>query len=39
MPKQIFAKLIEKQEIIKDIYKFTVEAEEIVKTAKAGNFI
>ena len=39
MPKQIFAKLIEKQEIIKDIYKFTVEAEEIVKIAKPGNFI
>ena len=39
MPKQVFAKLIKKQEIIKDIYKFSVKAPEIVGTAKPGNFI
>lgn len=39
MPKQIFAKLIKKEEIIKSIYKFSVKAPEIVETAKAGNFI
>ena len=39
MPKQVFAKLIKKQEIIKDIYKFSVKAPEIVETAKPGNFI
>ena len=39
MPVQTFAKLIKKEEIIKDIFKFSVEADEIVKTAKPGNFI
>ena len=39
MPIQTFAKLIKKEEIIKDIFKFSVEANEIVKTAKPGNFI
>lgn len=39
MPKQILAELIEKTEIIKDVYKFSVKAEEIVKIAKPGNFI
>lgn len=39
MPVQTFAKLIKKEEIIKDIFKFSVEAEEIVKTAKPGSFI
>ena len=39
MPVQTFAKLIKKEEIIKDMFKFSVEAEEIVKTAKPGNFI
>ena len=39
MSVQTFAKLIKKEEIIKDIFKFSVEAEEIVKTAKPGNFI
>ena len=39
MPVQTFAKLIKKEEIIKDIFKFSVEAKEIVKTAKPGNFI
>ena len=39
MPKQVLCKLIKKEEIIKDIYKFSVEAEEIVKLSKPGNFI
>ena len=39
MPIQTFAKLIKKEEIIKDIFKFSVEANEIVKTAKPGSFI
>lgn len=39
MPKQIHAKLIKKEEIIKDIYKFSVKAPEIVESAKPGNFI
>lgn len=39
MPIQTFAKLIKKEEIIKDVFKFSVEANEIVKTAKPGNFI
>ena len=39
MPKQALCKLIKKEEIIKDIYKFSVEAEEIVKLSKPGNFI
>lgn len=39
MPKQIFAKLIKKEEVIKDIYKFSVKAPEIVEVSKPGNFI
>ena len=39
MPKQIFAKLIKKEEVIKDIYKFSVKAPEIVELSKPGNFI
>ena len=39
MPKQIHAKLIKKEEIIKDIYKFSVKAPEIVENSKPGNFI
>ena len=39
MPKQILAKLIKKEEIIKDVYKFSVQAGEIVKLSKPGNFI
>ena len=39
MPVQTFAKLIKKEEIIKDVFKFSVEANEMVKTAKPGNFI
>lgn len=32
-------KLIKKEELIKDIFKFSVEAPEIVKEAKPGNFV
>ena len=39
MPKQILAELLRKEQIIKDVYKFTIKAEEIVKLAKPGNFI
>ena len=39
MPKQILAKLVDKKEIIKNIYKFSVKASEIVEYAKPGNFI
>lgn len=39
MPEQLFAKLIKKEELIKDVFKFSVEAKEIVKIAKPGNFI
>ena len=39
MPKQVLAKLVEKEEVIKGIYKFSVKASEIVEDAKPGNFI
>ena len=39
MPKQVLAKLVDKEEIIKGIYKFSVKASEIVETSKPGNFI
>ena len=39
MPKQVLAKLVQKEEIIKGIYKFSVKASEIVEDAKPGNFI
>lgn len=39
MSKQIFAELVEKEEIIKGVYKFGVKANEIVENAKPGNFI
>ena len=39
MPKQVLAKLVQKEEIIKGIYKFSVKASEIVEYAKPGNFI
>ena len=31
MPKQVFAQLVKKEQLTKDIYKFSVKAEEIVK--------
>lgn len=39
MPVNIKAKLIQKQQLKPDIFKFSVKADEIVETAKAGNFI
>ena len=39
MPKQVYAKIIKKEEIIKNIYKFSVKTPEIVESAKPGNFI
>ncbi len=39
MPKQIFAKLIKKEKLLDNLYKFSVEAKEIVNIAKPGNFI
>lgn len=39
MPKQVFAKLIKKEKLLDGLYKFSVEAEEIVKVAKPGNFV
>ena len=39
MPVNIKAKLIEKEELIPGIFKFSVEASEIVKIAKQGHFI
>ena len=34
MPKQVLAKLVQKEEIIKGIYKFSVKASEIVEDAQ-----
>ena len=39
MSKQVLAKLVQKEEIIKGIYKFSVKASEIVEDSKPGNFI
>lgn len=39
MAKQQQAKLIKKEQLNQDIYKFSVKAPEIVKEAKPGNFI
>lgn len=39
MAVNIKAKLLKKQELISGIFKFSVQAEEIVATAKPGNFI
>ena len=39
MPKKILAKLIKKEEIIQGIFKFSVEAKDIVELSKPGNFI
>lgn len=36
---QVFAEIIKKEQLKSDIFKFSVKAEEVVKTAKAGNFI
>lgn len=39
MPIKKECKLIKKEKLKEDIYKFTIEAEEIVKEAKAGQFL
>ena len=39
MPVNIKAKLLKKEELATGIFKFSVQADEIIKTAKAGNFI
>ena len=39
MPVQLNAKLIKKEELAKDIFKFSVKAKEITDNAKPGNFI
>ena len=39
MPKMLLAKLIKKEKLKEDIFKFSVEAPEIVNTSKQGNFI
>lgn len=39
MPVDVKAKLISKEELIPGIFKFAVEANEIVKTAKPGHFL
>ncbi len=39
MAEQVLATLIDKSEIIKDVYHFKVKAEKIVNEAKPGNFI
>lgn len=39
MPEQFFAELVNKEQVIDGVYKFSVKAESIVKTSKPGNFI
>ena len=39
MPVNIKAKLLKKEELTTGIFKFSVQAEEIVETAKPGHFI
>ena len=39
MPVHIKAKLFRKEKLKEDIFKFTIDAEEIAKTAKAGQFL
>ena len=39
MPVNIKAKLLKKEELAKGIFKFSVQADEIINTAKPGNFI
>lgn len=39
MPVNIKAKLLSKEEIIPGIFKFGIKADDIIKTAKPGNFI
>ena len=39
MPVSVKAKLLEKKELINGIFQFTVDAKEIVETAKPGHFV
>ena len=39
MPKQILAQLLKKEEIIKDVFQYSVKADQIVNIAKPGQFI
>lgn len=39
MPIKLDCKILKKEEIINGIFKFTLEADELAKSAKAGNFI
>lgn len=39
MPVNIKSKLIKKEQLKNDIYKFTLQADEIAKTAKPGHFV
>ena len=39
MPKQVFAELIKKEKLLEGLYKFSVDAKEIVELATPGNFI
>ena len=39
MPIKLDCEILKKEKIIEGIYKFTLKAEPIAKTAKAGNFI
>ena len=39
MPSQVFGKLIKKEKLLEGLYKFSVEAKEIVNVAKPGNFV
>lgn len=39
MPKKMLAKLLNKEQLTNDIYKYSVEAKDIVALSKPGNFI
>ena len=39
MPKQVYAELIKKERLLDGLYKFSVQAKEIVEFAQPGNFI
>ena len=39
MPELLFAELVDKQQLKKDLFKFSIKAPNIVKNSKQGNFI
>ncbi len=39
MPEVLFAELVDKQQLKKDLFKFSIKAPNIVKNSKPGNFI